>query len=143
MKRTDPIEILNHLLRLLFRSLPVYLEGGQLWTGSGHQNGVVVLHRIASDRRAMSQQLATAIYRRGGLAEGGNFPAAFTGMHDLALDYVVKQVRSTIEQDVKTIQHFAAAVADDPEALLLVNQALAAASKHLEMLDTTTAKVAG
>ena len=89
MNRTDPIDVLNQLLRLLFRSLPVYLRETQFWTRGGDAPGLAVLQTIAADRKRFAKRLAAAIEQRGGVADAGRFPAAFTGLNDVSLEYIL------------------------------------------------------
>ena len=93
MNRPDPIDVLNQLLRLLFRSLPVYLQGTQFWARGGDAPGLAVLQTIAADRKRFAKRLAAAIDQRGGMADAGQFPAAFTGLNDVSLDYILDCLR--------------------------------------------------
>lgn len=134
MNRPDPIDVLNHLLRMHFRSLPIYLQGDRLWSRGNDSRGAELLAQIADDHKALSQRLAAAVYDRGGLPDGGQFPTPFTGMHDLALDYVLGRVRQSTEHDLKALEHSVAELSDDPAARVLAEEALSQARRHLDML---------
>jgi hypothetical protein len=134
VNRPDPIAVLNHLLRLLFRSLPVYVRETQLWT-HGDARGLAVLQTMAADRKRLAQRLAVAIDQRGGAVDAGRFPTAFTGLNDVSLEYLLDRVRRTAEEEIPVLQGCLVELEGDPEAHALAAEILANACKHQEMLE--------
>jgi hypothetical protein len=135
MSRRHPIDVLNRLLRLLFRSLPVYLQGTQFWARGGDAPGLAVLQTIAADRKRFAKRLAAAIDQRGGVAEAGQFPAAFTGLNDVSLEYLLDCVGRAQQKEIPAIQRHLVELEGDPEAHALAAEILANACQHREMLD--------
>ncbi len=135
MNRPDPIDVLNQLLRLLFRSLPVYLQGTQFWARGGDAPGLAVLQTIAADRKRFAKRLAAAIDQRGGMADAGQFPAAFTGLNDVSLDYILDCLRRAQQEEIPALQRRLVELEGDPEAHALAAEILANACTHREMLD--------
>jgi hypothetical protein len=135
MNRPDPIDVLNQLLRLLFRSLPVYLQGTQFWIHDGDAPGLAVLQTIAADRKRFAKRLAETIDQRGGVADAGRFPLAFTGLNDVSLDYIVDCVRRAQREEIPSLERHLVELEGDPEAHALVAEILANACKHRELLD--------
>ena len=135
MNRPDPIDVLNHLLRLLFRSLPVYLQGTRFWTRGGDVRGLNVLRTIAADRKRFAQRLAAAIEQRGGLADAGRFPTAFPGLNDVSLEYILERVARAQQEEIPDLQRCLVELEGDPEAHALAAEILANACQHREMLE--------
>jgi hypothetical protein len=137
MNRPDPIDVLNHLLRLLFRSLPVYLSPfpQHVWARDGEAPGLTVLQTIAADRKRLAKRLADAIEQRGGLPDAGRFPAAFTAMNDLSLEYILDRAGRAQQEEIPALRRHLAELEGDPEAYALAAEILANACKHQQMLD--------
>jgi hypothetical protein len=96
---------------------------------------LAVLQTIAEDRQRLAERVAAAIDQRGGLPETGRFPAAFTAMNDLSLDYILDCVRREQQEEAPALQRCLAELEGDPEAHALAAEILANACKHREMLD--------
>ena len=155
MNRPDPIDVLNRLLRLVYRSLPVYLAGGQIgdgpqspwqteaapsfpptvWSRDREAPGLAVLQTIAADRRRLATRLAAAIDQRDGTPETGRFPQLFTAMNDLSLDYILDRVGREQQEQIPVLRRSLAELEGDPEAHALAAEILANACKHGEMLE--------
>jgi hypothetical protein len=135
----DPIDVLNRLLRLLCRSLPVYLEStrpsGPLDPRDlGHRLGV-----IAADQRALARRVADAISERKGQVEPGHFPVEFTAINDLALPYLVRRAIDYQKRDIEALGECVEALAGEPLLLPLAQEILGDARGHLETLEEMAA----
>jgi hypothetical protein len=135
MNRTEPIDVLNQLLRLLFRSLPVYLRETQFWARGGDAPALAALHTIAADRKRFAERLAEAIDKRGGVADAGRFPVAFTGLNDVSLEYLLECVGREQQEEIPALQRHLMELEGDPEAHALAAEVLANACKHREMIE--------
>jgi hypothetical protein len=63
--RIDPVPVLNELLRVLYRSLPMYLVEAKPWVERSGDKPYAAITHIAADQRLFSQRLAEAILARG------------------------------------------------------------------------------
>ena len=96
MDPNDPIDVLNRLLRLLCRSLPVYLESTRPSDPLDPRDLGHRLSVIAADQRALARRVADAISERKGQVEAGHFPVEFTAINDLGACLIWFAGRSTI-----------------------------------------------
>ncbi|NLY01608.1 MAG: hypothetical protein GXY83_36440 [Rhodopirellula sp.] len=139
MDRTDTIAALNGLLQILYRSLPLYLDGKRHWAPRGREEIAGAVAEIARDYQAYIQRVADRIYRWDGCIEPGQFPLEFTAMHDLGLDYLLKELVERQRRDVVAIGRCAEAVSDCPEARALAEEILGNARGHLDNLEELAA----
>lgn len=132
-------EILNRLLVLHERSLPVYLSYAPpehlAWTPHIGR----VLGQVADDHKRTVDRLGTLILENHGQVDRGEFPMSFTSLHDLSADYLLKL---TIERQKKTISaigKLADMLATAPYAQAAAREALGEAKGHLENLEEAAA----
>lgn len=136
MNQTDPIEVLNRLLRILYRSLPVYLAEVKPWSTQDSEDGRAI-ELIAADQLRLAGRVADAILEQGGRIDTGHFPAEFTSKHDLATDYLVREAVEHHQRDVAAIQQCVADLDKAPFLRPLAEEALGSARGHLENLKET------
>jgi len=139
MPAQNDIAVLNRLLRILYRSLPIYLEGIQPWTRRGAEKGLDVLAEIAADQRAFAGRVVDAIDQQGGRADPGQFPLEFTAVNDLALEFLVQKALDFQQRDVEAIQRCVDDLAKNPPLRSLAEEVLANARRHLQKLEDLTA----
>jgi hypothetical protein len=135
MAPNDPIDVLNRLLRLLCRSLPVYLASTRPSDPRGPRDLGHRLGVIAADQRALAQRVAEAIAERKGQIEPGHFPLEFTAVNDLALGYLVRRAIDYQKRDVEAVGECVEALAGEPSLLPLAEEILGDARGHLETLE--------
>jgi len=135
MTHSDTIDVLNRVLAVLYRSLPVYLQGAKPWTPNDGRRALDALARIAEDQQRYSQRVAAAILQEDGQIAVGQFPLEFTAIHDLALDYLVKRVAQSQRRDIEIIRECVAALADASALRVLAEEILGNAEGHLETLE--------
>lgn len=134
MQTLEALPLLNQLLNLLARSLPIYLVDAQPWTHNGQSTVLEALKRLATDQRKYAACVAEEIARLGGRPDAGRFPVEFTAKNDLALDFLLKDVLEYHEQTVFLLEHFAEELAHYPRLRNLAGEILDNARKHLENL---------
>src|SRR5688572_30693205 len=102
MSPPSTTEILNRLLVLHERSLPMYLSYAPPagLARSANAKAKAVLDQIVADQKRTIDRLATIILESNGVIEHGEFPMSFTSLHDLSLDYLLKLM---IERQERTI----------------------------------------
>jgi hypothetical protein len=134
MTKASTISALNNLLATLHRSLPSYLNYSSPWEHEGNERAVATLADIVLDQQALARRTADVIMARGYAPRWGEYPMEYTGLHDLSLDYLVKEVIRAQQADIARIESFVDRVDDDREARELVQEALGASRAHLEAL---------
>ena len=128
------IDLLNGLFQVHHRSLPVYVEGTRPWAPLGERKALETLSAVAADQRQTAQRIAEAIQQAGRRLDPGQFPTAFTDIHDLSADFLRQRAAELLKRDLETIQSIAAELADVPHLRQLADETLQQAQRHLEML---------
>ena len=138
MRRANTIDILNELLVVHHRSLPMYLSYAVPWAPTapnGTRNIAAVLDRLVADQKRYASKLAEAILARGGRIETGGFPMEFTDLHLLSLDYLLNEMVKYQRRDIAKIERAVELLRDDPLARELAEEALGNAKGHLDSLE--------
>ena len=135
MKKPSTIDILNMLVQMHCRSLPMYLSDATPWSASQHSAGQELLQSIVADQGEIVDQLASLIQGRDAIVERGAFPIAFTDLNDLSLDYVMREVAERQTRQVAALERATELLADDDEALKLGQRALGVGRAHLDSLN--------
>jgi len=135
MSRPDSVVLLNQLLGIHYHSLPMYLKDAAPWTRPGDEQAIEVIRRLIADHRATSKRLAEAIAERRGVLDAGEFPMSFTGIHDVALDYLIGRLIDCQKVDIESIDKISSQLIHDPHARSLADECLGAAKGHLESLE--------
>jgi hypothetical protein len=143
MKRLGTYQALNRLLTIIHRSLPMYLTYACPWTHRGDEVAVETLGRIVDDQKQMSTRIADYIQEHYGPPELGGYPLDFPDTHDLSLDYLVRKLVRCQKNDVAALERSVAALQNEPQALVLAEEALGSARGHLETLEELAAEMAG
>ena len=142
MTQPGPHEVLNRLLTILYRSLPMYLTYALPWTHRGDEQAVKVLEHIVEDQRQLSTRLAQYIMDHYGATELGDYPLDFPDLHDLAFDYLIGKLLACQKADVAAIEDCVAQLQKDRQAAALAEEALGSARGHLETLEELAAQAA-
>lgn len=128
---TDTIGLLNRLFRIVHRSLPVYLAQAQPWPGPEGEKAQELLARMAADHRALAQRIAAAIRQEGGVVDFGRFPIEFTGMHDVAVDFILRKVHERLEHKVHMMSRCVDDLAGAPSLQPIAEDTLRITLEHL------------
>lgn len=142
MRRSSITDVLNELLRIHYRSLPMYLGDASPWSPSdtnGSQTRRRTLEQIIADHKAFSVRFADAIMDRGGRIESGGFPMEYTDLHLLSLEFLLTELVRYQQQDLEAMERLVPLLQDDPQALALAEEALGSARGHLENLQELAA----
>jgi hypothetical protein len=85
MSSPDTNEVLNRLLVIHYRSLPVYLRDARPWTNDGRWAAEAneVLLAISADQLRIVDEISELLNDRGRAFDYGKFPIMFTGYHDV------------------------------------------------------------
>lgn len=131
------INVLNRLLQLECRSLPMYLEGASPWTHQGDERAARELANLIADEKRLSTRIADLILDRGGLVDPGSFPMKYTDMHMLSLDYLLGEIVAEQQATIGEIERCVGLLRGDAEARSLAEEALGAERGHAENLAET------
>lgn len=135
MPQPSSIDVLNRLLGIVFRSLPMYLAGTTPWTNRDDGRAEVVLNQIVADARHYSQKLADAILDRNAVLEHGSFPIEFADVHDLSLDHLILELIEAQRHDIEAIEQCVKLLGHDRAAKALAEEVLGNARGHLQALE--------
>ncbi len=132
--------VLNRLLTVLYRSLPMYLTDAAPWTHLGDEKAVDVLHRMVEDQQQLATRIGEYVVEHYGPVELGDYPLDFPDMNDLAFDYLLGKLVACQRNDVATIERCVNQLQADFEARSLAEEALGSARGHLESLEELAAE---
>jgi len=135
MSSSDTINVLNRLVVIHHRSLPVYLSYASPTWRRGDERARETLAVIADDARDMVDRLGEMIMDEGGTVEYGAFPMRFTALHDLSFDYLLDRLIDYQQRTITVIESCVAELLHAPLARALAEEALGAAKGHLESLE--------
>jgi hypothetical protein len=134
MSPPSTIDVLNRLLVLHERSLPMYLSYAPPNRLENHPQAKAVLDQIVEDQRRTIDRLATIVLDSGGTVDYGEFPMAFTSLHDLSLEYLLKLLVERQTKFVAACDNLANLLGAAPFAQAAAREALGEAKGHLENL---------
>jgi hypothetical protein len=126
--------VLNRLLVIVYRSLPIYLADAVPWMHSGDEKAKHVLNHIVADYRMYAGRITELLLVRRQQFSFGDFPMVFTDTHDLSLDYLIDELIAYQKQDITAIEKCVSDLASDPAARALAEEVLGNARGHLASL---------
>lgn len=128
-------EVLNRLLFLHSRSLPIYLTYAAPYWHGGDEVSKETLEAIAANQRYMADRVGEMIVEHNGVTEFGEFPMVFTGYHDLGFGFLLNQLIARQKREIAAIEWCVEQLRLAPLAKALAEEALGAAKGHLESLE--------
>jgi hypothetical protein len=143
MTPPSTIDILNRLLVLHMRSLPMYLSYAPPYQLYNHPKAKAVLDQIVEDQRGTIDRMATIILDGGGTVDYGEFPMSFTSLHDLSLNYLIKLLIERQEKFIAACERLADALKMAPYAQATAREAVGEAKGHLDNLQELVAGLSG
>lgn len=129
-------EILQRLLILHHRSLPMYLRYAQAERQYDEQYAEAwrVLMSIVADQEQVTDEIGELLIERNVPVRYGEFPIRFTAYHDLSFAYLVRRLIEQQLSELEQIRECVSLLTRDPLAQALAERALGAAKAHLEAL---------
>ena len=128
-------DILNRLLIIHARSLPMYLSYAAPWQVRRHPRFMETLENVVFLQKQMVDRLATLVLENGGLVENGEFPMWFTGLHDLSVEYLLSQVILRQKKEIAYIEKCVQLLNRAPYAQAIAQEALGEAKGNLQALE--------
>jgi len=131
----NPVDVLNRLVVLHHRSLPMYLGYASPTWLRGDERAREVLRQIADDHQQAVDRLGEMVMELGGTVQFGSFSMTYASYHDLDFGFLrgrliehQKHLIATLEQSVRHLEPV-------PLAQALAQESLGAAKAHLELLE--------
>ncbi len=134
MPTPSTIDILNRLYVLHYRSLAVYLHYAQPYQLARDAQAAAVLGQMAEDQNRTADRLAAMILDANGQVDLGEFPMSFTGLHDLSVEYLVKQLIDRQKKHIGACEKLADMLSLAPYAQAAAREAVGEAKGHLDNL---------
>jgi ferritin-like protein len=134
--------VLNRLLTVLHRSLPMYLTYASPWTQRGDEQALATLRHIVEDQKQLANRVAQYILQNHGPIEIGEYPIEFLDTHDLSLDFLLTKLVEYQKKDIAALERCVAQLQSDRQAAALAEEALGAARGHLESLQDLADRLA-
>ncbi|MCA9153971.1 MAG: hypothetical protein KDA55_05095 [Planctomycetales bacterium] len=135
MSAPDLNAILNRLLILHGRSLPMYLSYAHPVLARGEDAAGDVLRQIVADQQGLADRIGEMILECNGELVHGEFPMVYTGYHDVSFDFLLPKLIQQQIRDISIISRCSEALSQHPRAKALADEALGAAKAHLESLE--------
>jgi len=134
MSPPSTTEILNRLLVLHMRSLPMYLGYAPPYELASHLRAKAVLDQIVEDQKRTVDRLGTLILDSSGTIDYGEFPMSFTALHDLSLDYLLNMLIERQQKFIMVCDKLADSLGMAPYAQAAARETVGEAKGHLENL---------
>jgi hypothetical protein len=139
--KTSIAAIMNRLLELHQRSLPMFLTYAAPWISDHDRKAVQTLRYLVDDQKRLAARIADYMLQRRWRIDDGEFPLEFTGLHDVSLEYLWPKLIDAQKRDIAAIQQCIAGLASDPFARALAEEALGSARGHLESLEEVAPEI--
>ncbi len=139
MTTVDSKTVLNHLLGLLCRSLPMYLRDSAPCAYAADEKSLRVLTSVCEDQAALAYRVAELVQERHGVPDTGEYPLFFTAVHDLSFEYLLQRSIDGQKRDVAAIEQCVQQLRADARARALAEECLGSARGHLETLEELAA----
>jgi len=127
-------EILNRLLVIHNRSLPIFLTYAPPWWKDDDGRVAEMLADVALDQLRIADRIGQLIVDHGGTVPSGQYPDRFSTLHDLAFDFLLAELIRYQDRTVATIEKFVPLLARSSMAQMLAQEALGTAKAHRDML---------
>ena len=134
MSLPSTTDVLNRLLVLPERSLPMYLSYAPPADLQADAHAPAVLAQIVEDQRRTIDRLATLVLDGGGQVDYGEFPMSFTALHDLSLKYLLTLLIGRQKKMIAVCEKLADQLNMAPFAQAAAREAVGEAKGHLENL---------
>jgi len=128
-------DVLNRLLNLLCRSLPMYLRHAKPFMRRADDKAAEAIKRIAAEQEELAAKVSDALVDAETTPRLAGFPMEFTDLHDLTVSYMIKMAIRYQKYDIQAYQECVEALRMAPVYQPLAEEALGLAKGHLEELE--------
>jgi len=141
MSPPSTTDILNRLLVLHVRSLPMYLSFAPPHRMHQNERAKAVLDQVVEDQKRTVDRLGTLILDSNGTIDYGEFPMSFTSLHDLSLPYLLKLLIERQQKTITASERLADGLNMAPYAQAAAREAVGEAKGHLDNLQELQASL--
>ncbi len=136
MNQLSANEILNRVLILHHRSLPIYLRDAHPWMTTASRDSAAwqTLDAIIRDQQQLEDEMGRLLNERDFTIHYGEFPIRFTAYNDLSFSFLLKKLIEHGKSHIKAIEVLLGQLRGDELARSLIERALGSAKAHLESL---------
>lgn len=127
-------DVLNRLLVIHTRSLPIFLTYATPWWKDEDGRVAEMLSGVAQDQLRIADRIGKLIVDQGGTAVCCQFPDRFSTLHDLAFDFLLAELIRYQDRTIATIEKFVPQLSQSSMAQTLAQEALGMARAHRDML---------
>lgn len=135
MPQVDAIAALHELLALTQRSFPQYLRHARPYRHGDDEEVLTTLDEIVADQDLLVEKIIGQLERSGHIPPSAEFPMEFTGLHDLALDYLLDRAIDYQKRDLAALELLSESLACHQTIRSLVDEATGMARGHLQSLE--------
>lgn len=135
MSSENTIDVLNQLVAIHNRSLPVYLGYASPTWFRGDDEARETLANIGEDHRETADRISVLVVEGGGIVDNGKFPIFYTGYHDLSFGFLLDKIIEEQKQDIASMEQGVSQLDAAPMAKAVAQEALGAAKGHLESFE--------
>jgi hypothetical protein len=128
------VNVLNHLLAIHNRSLPMYFYSARPWARRQDEATVKTILEIAAANRKLVDRIGSMIIELDGVVRYGEFPLRYADWHDLSVEFYLARAIESQERDIERISKCVQWLADAPRARALAEESLGEAKAHLDTL---------
>lgn len=129
------VDALQQLVQVLGGSLPMYLANALPWTARGNEKSAETLSLVVHDQGQTLARAVTMIVGLGGVAEQPSFPAGFTSLNDVSLDYLLQRLSAEQTEIVPRLERLATILPAGSPARDLIEEAAGAARGHAQTFE--------
>jgi hypothetical protein len=138
MAKVTVNELLNRVMAMHERSLPMYLAYAAPFVGHGDEAASEVLSQIVTDHKYLAAKIGDFLVEHNHAVGHGHWDMNFTSLHDVSLHYLLGEVIRGEKTLIADLMKYADKLGNVPAAKALVQEALGMAKGHLESLEELT-----
>lgn len=135
MAKVTVNELLNRVMVMHERSLPMYLAYAAPFLSHGDEAASEVLSQVVRDHKYIVEKFGDFLLEHNHPVGHGHWDMNFTSLHDVSLHYLLTEVVRGEKQLTAELSKYAEKLASFPAAKALVQEALGMAKGHLESLE--------
>lgn len=135
MAKVTVNELLNRVMVMHGRSLPMYLAYAAPFVSQGDEAASEVLAQIVRDQKYLVEKFGDFLIDHDHAVGHGHWDMNFTSLHDVSLQYLLTEVVRRQKQLISDLTKYAEKLASFPAPKALVQEALGMAKGHLESLE--------
>jgi hypothetical protein len=140
MSEPSTAVLLNHLLAIITRSFPQYLQFSRPYVPPGRSDLVEAVHSIVVDQNGLADRISQMLIDSHSPLRSGEFPMEFTDLHDLEIGFLIGLAFDYQRQDIKKIEELVEQAQMAPAVKSLTEEALGLTKGHLDSLQEMLAE---